>query len=413
MRTPTAEIFSQGDEIVTGQVADTNAAWLSRQLVRLGFDVARHSAIGDRLDPMVDALRQIATRSDLCISTGGLGPTVDDLTSEAVGRAFDRPLRMDDTALTQIKAYFRNRGLTMPPVNRKQALLPQGSERLDNRWGTAPGFTLRQERCHFVFLPGVPSEMMAMFQSALEDDLTRRFHLSPSRRVVWHTIGFGESALQQRLDSLELPPEIHLGFRASVPENEVKLLFPHDFPPKEADTLVQRVSLLLGDAVVSLETPDSPGGGLATVVGRLLSARGARLATLETISSGQLAWQCRGQPGLIQAVVTTDPGRALGLPAPESSADLIDAEAHAIRTALRLRDMLKTDYALVNIGDIPLGDAAVTAPPGSVTVALAGPVGTCVKTFSVAGPTERRQIQAAALSLDLLRRQLLATAEPG
>jgi molybdenum cofactor synthesis domain-containing protein len=124
---------------VTGEIADTNAAWLSSELIGLGFDVTRHTAVGDRLEALVDLLREISRRADLCLCTGGLGPTCDDLTAEAVSLAFERPLAMDPTALTQIEDWFSRMNRDMPSVNRKQAMLPAGATRLDNLWGTAPG----------------------------------------------------------------------------------------------------------------------------------------------------------------------------------------------------------------------------------------------------------------------------------
>ena len=139
MTQPRAEIFSQGDEVVTGEIVDTNAAWLAEALTGMGFEIARHTAVGDRLDELIQLLREIAERADLCVCTGGLGPTCDDLTAEAVSRAFGRPLAMDSVALGQIEDWFRRMGRNMSAVNRKQALLPAGAVRLDNAWGTAPG----------------------------------------------------------------------------------------------------------------------------------------------------------------------------------------------------------------------------------------------------------------------------------
>src|SRR5262245_1963247 len=134
---PRAEILSQGDEVVTGQIADTNAAWLSERLTELGFDVARHTTVGDRRSDLVSVLREIAARCDLCRCTGGPGPTDDDLTAGSVAEAFDRPLQLDAVALGQIEEKFRRFGREMAPVNRRQAELPAGTARLDNDWGTA------------------------------------------------------------------------------------------------------------------------------------------------------------------------------------------------------------------------------------------------------------------------------------
>jgi competence/damage-inducible protein CinA-like protein len=168
MNHPLAEIFSQGEEVINGQIADTNAAWLSQRLVEMGFVISRHTAVGDKLEDLISLLKEISHRADFCICTGGLGPTIDDLTAEAVAQAFDKPLELDTTALAQIKRHFSSRNKVMAESNRKQAYFPKGAVRLDNTVGTAPGFALQVRRCWFVFVPGVPSEMRQLFNELIK-----------------------------------------------------------------------------------------------------------------------------------------------------------------------------------------------------------------------------------------------------
>lgn len=407
-----AEIFSQGDEVVTGQITDTNAAWLAERLQLLGFDVSRHTTVGDRLERLVELLGEIAGRADCCICTGGLGPTVDDLTAEAVALAFGRPLELDSEALAQIKRYFAQRGYPMPEINCKQAMLPRGAQRLDNRCGTAPGFALRHDRCRFAFLPGVPTEMKEMFTRLVVPGLTRRFPLRPARLFTLRTVGIGESSLQQRLQSLPLPDGVRLGFRAGVPENEVKLLFPAHFPAEEAMRWVDGASQLLGDAVFSIEGAGMPGGHLAAVVGRLLQSHDARLAVAESTSAGQITWQCRGQSWLLQSVIAPEPRRLWVLLDGETNDFPGDPFDLARWLAGRLRETSGAEYALVNIGELPAPESlTVDAPSSALTLAVAGPGGLVSRQLTVAGSAERRHHQSAAWSLDLLRRTLLAQSE--
>ncbi|MBT3698415.1 MAG: competence/damage-inducible protein A, partial [Methylococcales bacterium] len=126
------EILSQGEELLTGQVIDTNAGWLSDELVRMGLTITRHTTVGDEKGDLVAVLKEIAARADGCLCTGGLGPTVDDLTAEAVAEAFALPLKLDTAALAQIEGFFKHRGQPMPASNRKQALFPATAIRLDN-----------------------------------------------------------------------------------------------------------------------------------------------------------------------------------------------------------------------------------------------------------------------------------------
>ncbi|MGZ8247549.1 competence/damage-inducible protein A [Methylomagnum sp.] len=400
---PIAEIFSQGDEVVTGEIADTNAAWLSQELIALGFEIARHTAVGDRLEALVELLREIAGRADLCVCTGGLGPTCDDLTAEAVGLAFGLPLAMDPEAMVQIEAWFTRMGRPMPEVNRKQAWLPKGAERLDNLWGTAPGFAVRGGRCRFVFMPGVPSEMKAMFRHWIQPDLPRRFELRPARRVVLRTAGVGESTLQERLNEIALPSDVGLGFHAGGPENRVKLRFPADFPDAMRDEAVRRAVAAIGEAVYAVGSGDESEASLETVVGRALVARGSTLYAVETVSGGALANRCAGEDWFAGAAVAFD-GPALlsrfGVAAESAPADA------ARRLAESARKASGADYALVQHGEF--GRAGLRAEDGRVEVyfALAGPEGTRWESRIIGGPLARKKQNAATLGLDFVRRCL-------
>lgn len=257
---PIAEILSQGDEVVCGQIADTNAAWLSERLTDLGFSVRRHSAVGDRLEDIVGLLQETSARCDLCISTGGLGPTEDDLTAAAAAKAFDLPLAFDEKAMADIEALYRRFGKPMPDSNQKQAWLPGGSQRLDNQWGTAPGFALSFGRCFFVFLPGVPREMCKLFEQVVLPKLKERFDLNPGRLVTLRTVAIGESSLQQRLQGFDPHPAV-LGFRTVPPENQVKLRIPASLPDTGVVALVDELRRRIGAPVFSIEGVDGEPGG--------------------------------------------------------------------------------------------------------------------------------------------------------
>jgi competence/damage-inducible protein CinA-like protein len=250
---PTVEILSQGEEVITGQVADTNAAWLSQQLVAMGFSVTRHTVVGDKLVDLVTVLQEIAGRTDCCICSGGLGPTCDDLTAEAVAQTFNLPLQFDEVAFVHIQAYFQSRNKVMPELNRKQAMFPQSSMRIDNTIGTAPGFCFSYQNCWFVFLPGVPTEMQHLFNETVVTDLRNRFYLTPSRLITIKTAGMGESQLQEKMNQLALPENVQLGFRACIDEVQTKLLFPYDFTAADMTALVAQVVEKIGEAVIAVE----------------------------------------------------------------------------------------------------------------------------------------------------------------
>jgi competence/damage-inducible protein CinA-like protein len=401
---PIAEIFSQGDEVVAGEIADTNAAWLSQELIGLGFEITRHTAVGDRLEALVALLKEIAGRADLCVCTGGLGPTCDDLTAEAVGLAFGLPLIMDPAAMAQIEAWFTRMGRPMPEVNRKQAWLPESSARLDNLWGTAPGFAVRGGRCWFVFMPGVPGEMKAMFRHWVKPDLPRRFDLRPARRVALRTAGVGESALQEKLNELAWPAGVILGFHAGGPENRVKLLFPADFPEGEQAELVRQAVAAIGEAVYTVGAGEEAETTLETVVGRALLARNATLYAVETVSGGALANRCAGEDWFAGGEIGFDaPGvlARFGVAAGGTAADV------ACRLAESARETSGAEYALAQYGGFGRAELRDEASRVEVHFALAGPDGTRRESRIIGGPLARKKLNAAALGLDFVRRCLL------
>lgn len=399
---PRAEIFSQGDEVVTGEIADTNAAWLAEILTGMGFDIARHTTVGDRLEALIDVLREISARADLCLCTGGLGPTCDDLTADAVSRAFDRPLTMDPVALGQIEDWFRRMGRDMPAVNRKQALLPEGAARLDNAWGTAPGFAVTAGRCRFYFMPGVPREMKAMFGAAIEPALPRLFGLAPRPRVVLRTVGLGESALQERLDGIALDGA-DLGFRAGGAENQVKLAFPLGMPEAAIGAVVERVKAAIGPAVYAVVRDRQGPAGLPDVVGKLLRDRDARLFLLETASAGLLANRCEGEDWLVGARLEPVPERLLadfGVAPTDSSFADVKALARS------LRDRSGADVALLQWGAFTPAELRDESARVELMVAVAGPDGVTVESRDLTGGLSRKRDTAAVFSLDVLRRVL-------
>lgn len=394
---PKAEIMSQGEEVMSGAVVDTNAAWLAQELIGLGFDVTRHTAVGDRLDALVELLREIAARADCCVCTGGLGPTVDDLTATAVADAFGRPLVLDEKALEAIRAWYDRRDTPMPETNRKQALLPASSLRLNNQWGTAPGFALEHGRCRFYFLPGVPWEMRGIFEQTVRPQLSARFHTRPPRGIVLRTVGVGESVLQARINRLALPSEANLGFCVVGPEVQVKLHLPADFEEARARTLVAEIRAVLGEEVFGVEGLGEAGGDLAVVVGRLLDRRSASLAIAETVSAGVLAALCAPLDCLRECRVY--PGKqalcqAFGLDALASAETLVGEAAQSLRRATG------ADYALVQLDS-----------GGAVVVALATPETLLHGSRPLGHEPNRRRLIATAYTLDLLRRHLLAYPE--
>ncbi|TAN69084.1 MAG: competence/damage-inducible protein A [Methylobacter sp.] len=401
---PTLEIFSQGEEVVTGQTVDTNAAWLSEQVVTMGFTVTRHTAVGDKLNDLIALLREISVRADCCICTGGLGPTSDDLTSDAVAKAFDLPLEFDNIAFEQIKRFFTLRNRTMPESNRKQAMFPKGAERIDNAWGTAPGFSLQAGRCWFAFVPGVPTEMRHLFLESIQPTLASRFVLRPNKLVTIKTLGIGESAIQQCIGAIEIPPQVQLGFRAGSDDVQTKLLFPHDYPEAAVNSLASKVAAELGDPVFAIDGLGQVGGDLVFTVDQLMTAGKHTLAVVETASQGLLAAKCIGLPWLLETRFEQSQQRLGQKLAIDVNADDLMASAQAI--AAEIDKTGDADFVLVQLY---AGDKQTFHDKDQAIIlynTLLTRDGFHQTTHSVVGPIKRKQNQAALLALDLLRRYL-------
>ncbi|WP_421196271.1 competence/damage-inducible protein A [Aeromonas jandaei] len=223
------EIISTGDEIVTGLVVDTNAAWLSALLLEQGWQVRRRLTVGDNLADLKSVLQESAARAEVVLVCGGLGPTADDLTAQAAAEAFGQPLTLFPDWLTTIEARYASRGRTMPTSNAKQAWLPQDCEILDNPVGTACGFVVTHPASHglsrLFFTPGVPFE----FKQMVREQIMPRFKVLAGTRTDtelrrFYTFGVSESALSDMLDMAPWPSGIELGYRSAMPLIELKLI---------------------------------------------------------------------------------------------------------------------------------------------------------------------------------------------
>ncbi|WP_368163578.1 molybdopterin-binding protein [Aeromonas sp. R6-2] len=300
------ELVSTGDEIVTGLVVDTNAAWLSALLLERGWQVRRRHTVGDDLAEIGCVLAEAAARSDLVIVCGGLGPTSDDLTAEAAAMAFNAPLEQHDDWLDIIRERYASRGRSMPQSNVKQASLPRGSRLIPNPVGTACGFMLQLGRCRLYFTPGVPFEFKQMVEKQILPELVAARETSLRR---FHTFGVAESALGDVLDGLVWPQGVTLGYRSSMPIIELKLI----------GRGVDEVAMVQAEAqLLAVISPWLVGEGDEEPWVQILAAlAGTPLHLLEGASTGMLQRLCRDYPQLharFEAGLPSDPADLPRLP---------------------------------------------------------------------------------------------------
>lgn len=369
---PEAELFSIGSELLLGQTVDTNASFLGRQLSELGFEVQRKTTLPDTLPLLTDQLREALARVPLVITTGGLGPTEDDLTRQAAAAACGRELERSAALEAEIEAFFQRFGRPMGDNNRKQADLPAGAIAISNPVGTAPAFAVEQGASLLVCLPGVPREMKHLFDLAVRPLLVARGGGGGLAIRVLRTAGVGESRLDALLEGLPLPPGVTLGTMAHVGAVDVRLLArAPDQAAAEAllEAPLAEARARLGAAVYGCDERSLP-----QVVLDALSERGWTLASVEDASAGWLAGALAGagREGFL--------GGAVARP----------CEASPLQLAEQTRDQLGADVGL-----------ALIASEGGVEIACA---------FPPQGPAALRQREERALEGEVVRRWVASLA---
>lgn len=294
------EMLSTGDEVLHGQIIDTNAAWLADFFFNQGLPLTRRNTVGDDLDALVAILRERSEQADVLIVNGGLGPTSDDLSALAAATAKGEGLILHPEWLETMTRFFAERGRPMAESNRKQAEIPASAEMINNPVGTACGFAIQLNRCLMFFTPGVPSEFKVMVEQEILPRLRQRFTLpDPPVCLRMTTFGRSESELAQSLNPLTLPPGVVMGYRSSMPIIELKLTG----PANQRDAMLAlwpEVRKVAGDSLIFEGTE-----GLPAQIARCLQERQLSLALSEQFTSGLLALQLSraGAPLLASEVV--------------------------------------------------------------------------------------------------------------
>ena len=405
-------VLAVGDELLNGEMSDTNTMRIARCLGAHGLTLRESRAVADAEVDIVEALLDLARRQDLVIVTGGLGPTADDLTARAAARAFERRLILSDEALQQIREHCRRSGRPMHAGDEKQALLPQKATILPNPVGSAPGFLLRQGDKDIFFLPGVPTEMAAILeQSILARLLERAGGAFPRQERVLKVFGLSEPKTEERLAG-SLPAGVTLAFGVDFPFVHVKLRAAGE----EAETLLDRAELAarqaLDNNVVAIGT-----GSLVQTVARQMTTAGLTLSLAESCTGGLIAKLLTDLPGasafLERGAVTyanSAKGDWLGIPADLIAREGAVSEACALAMARGIRRAAGTDVALAVTGIAGPNGGTPGKPVGTVYLALAAADAEQVRGYRFGGEREQIRTLSACMALDWLRRYLGARA---
>lgn len=422
-----AIILSIGDELVLGQTVDTNSAWLSQQLAAVGVPLLAHATVGDDQGAIQQAIRELSARCDVLIASGGLGPTEDDLTRQALAAVMGAPLEENPTWRAELTRFFEARGRTMPPINRIQAMIPRGAEMLFNTAGTAAGIAAHLPRgdgrdCSIFVVPGVPKEMKAMF---LRDILPRVGKASGGAVILsrtLHTFGLGESAVAEMLGDLmdrRRNPSVGTTVSGGVVSLRVNARFPALATAEiELAATVAAVHSKLGDLIYGQDEQT-----LAGVVGRLLRSGdpGAprTVTTAESCTGGLLAKMLTDLPGSSAYfrygwVTYANQAKQTEL---NVRAALIEehgavSEPVVLAMAEGARQRAAATYALAISGIAGPDGGTAEKPVGLVWIALSHATGTLARQFLFPGDREMIRDRSAKMALTLLRYHLLGKPLP-
>ncbi len=388
-----AETISIGTELLLGQITDTNAVWIAERLSEVGVDLYFRTTVGDNVGRIVDAIKHALTRADVIITTGGLGPTVDDMTREAVARATNVDLVLDEKLLEQIRQRFGKWGGPMSENNVRQAYIPRGATPVENPVGTAPCFIVETEGHFVISLPGVPREMKYLMETRILPWL--RDKTGDERIILSKTLktcAVGESLVDSKIADLETATNPTVGLLAHPGQTDVRITAKGK-TRAEAETMIQmmeaQVRERLGDWIYGEgnETVDE-------VVARVLVARNWRLAIAETNTGGKIAERLRARPEGARII---------------KSSMLLDnitelSEKNAATIAEQSRNITGADAALVVLGTTQSGQDMYSEDTGQSVIAVATAQETITRAYTVGGISEQSQTWVIMRALDLVRR---------
>lgn len=404
------EIITTGDEILQGVIVDTNTAWLSEHVHRLGHEVVRHSSVGDDLQKMCSLFREAAGRSDAVIVSGGLGPTADDLTIEAAAAAFETQLVKDEGVLQDIRGFFERIGRTMSPSNEKQAMIPKGSSILTNKVGTAPGVCTTFGGTVFFFLPGVPKELYQIFNDSVLPWFKEKSDQG-NCEIILRCFGMPEATIDEKLKGVNLHGT-RLSFRVRFPEVLLKVLArSKDYGEAKflANKAAEEIKGRLA-AIVYAEGETS----LSAVVGGMLRKRGMTISVAESCTGGLLASTLTDEAGSseyfergIVSYSNRSKQEVLGVTPEILKANGAVSRETAMAMAEGIRRISGTTIGIAITGIAGPGGGIPEKPVGTVHIALAAPEGTSEYEYRFdRGRLWFKQI-VAWTALDLIRKYLL------
>ena len=411
-----AEIIAIGSELLLGQIIDTNSSYIAKRLAENGIELNQTTTVGDNLQRMKEVIREATNRSQIVITTGGIGPTEDDLTREAIAEVFQRPLTFQPQLMEQIETLFKKRGFRMAENNRKQAYIPEGAIPIENPKGTAPGFIVGNPNGAIISIPGVPLEMEYLMENTVIPYLRRRFDLKNQviQYKVLRACGLGESAIGLQIkDLMKESQNPSVGTLASIGDIRIRITAKAD-SPEEASNLIQKMEQeirnRLGILIYGVDNETLHGN-----IARELERLNLTLSLVETFTGGIISQKLTstGSTSLAQGLVLSSENsqiQFLNLPLEEFNSLREDSRGFTDSLAQKARNELK-----MNLGLAMFGKIAEKQGEGEYRIetyySLSTSAGIENQEYSMGGEIWMVRERAAIIALDFLRKHLLKKAQ--
>lgn len=413
-----ADIITIGDEILIGQVIDSNSAYIAEQLTSTGFTVRQIRSISDKESDIINALDDVIQNTDLVIITGGLGPTNDDITKKTLAKYFDSRLVIDKEVLDHVISLLTSRGINPGEINRKQAEIPHNCQILFNHHGTAPGMLFKKDNKVIVSLPGVPFEMKSLIDDQLLPYLIENFIFPAKVQKTFLTSGVPESVMAERLAAFEsaLPENARLAYLPSPGVLRLRLSISgnnKDYINREFKKLESNLIALLGEDLFGFDKDTIEG-----VIGDLLKNLNMSLSTAESCTGGAIAKRITSISGASVyfkgSVVAYD--NSIKVKVLDVNAEALErfgavSEQVVLQMASGISELMNTDFSVATSGIAGPAGGSIEKPVGTTWIAVKSPLGSKASKFQFGEHRGRNILRASITALNLLRKEIMNVVE--
>ncbi len=410
-----AEIITIGDEILIGQIVDTNSAFISKELNKIGVEVVQISSVSDARNHILEALKEAEGRADILIITGGLGPTKDDITKHTLAEYFDDTLVTNESVLKHVEALFK-KYITTPisDLNRQQALVLSTAHVLHNNYGTAPGMWIQRNGKVVISMPGVPFEMKQLMKNEVLPRIQKDFKLPFIIHKTVMTYGLGESAIAEKIEDWEenLPKHIKLAYLPNLGRVRLRLStkgWDKNELENQIDYQIQKLYSLIGDIIVGLEESEA----IEVVLGRKLKERNVSLALAESCTGGKLAEHLTSIPGAsayfkggVVSYATHSKVSVLGVNQSLINEHSVVSAQVVEQMALGVQKIMKADYAIATTGNAGPTKGDSDAEIGTVFIGIATPKRVYSEKFNLGNHRVRVVQKAVNKAMEMLLREI-------